>query len=145
MHYIAPPYNDDRVINYTVDADIQWADQSFQLVHEDQDSFPWSSMKIVQQARIENDDIKIAALLRGPFSGESKGTLIIEVMPANLVEQGVIQEDVVINPLEVKKFEHSLKIKEGVQLSDFAVDVRFDMEFEGEPVLLQERCFIHVE
>jgi len=145
LYHIAPPYDDDRVLCYTVHGHIQWAGQQFDLVHTEADPFPWSSMQIIEPAQIEGDEIKIAALLRGPFSGDSEGKLTIEVMPAGMTEESIYREDVLINPKAVKKFLHSFKIKEGIEISDCAVNVRFDMNFEGEPVCLEERSFVTLD
>lgn len=140
--YIAPPYRDETRLTFHVHADLKWAAQDFQIHFEEQDPYPWSTVEIVEPAHIENDEIRIATKIRATLDGETKGDLIFEVMPGNIVEENILKEEVDLQPFAVETFSKSFKLKEGVKPGRFAVHVRFDCSLDGEPLWIDRRSIV---
>ncbi len=105
----------------------------------DAQPYPWSSMAIVEQASNNGESVSIVSEFRGPHAGKTKGKMRVTAYPSHLFVEPMIEEEVDIKPYEIRQFASKLKLKPGMTDQPYAVDVSFEVEIDGEPVLLKER------
>ena len=65
--------------------------------------------------------------------------MLVRAYPSHLFVESVIEEVVDIKPYEIRQFASKLKLKPGMTDRPYAVDVSFEVEIDGEPVLLKQR------
>lgn len=124
---------------------VHWHGAEIELTaHTGSRPYPWSSMAIVQDAKAQGDEVGIVSELRGPHAGKTKGKMVVKAYPSHLFEQPVIEQEVEIKPYEIKQFANKFKLKQGQTEKPYAIDVSFEVDIDGEPVLLKKRSKVQL-
>lgn len=140
---ITTPKSRESGNRITASTRVNWSGADITLTaSSDARPYPWSSMAIVESAKSDGEAVSIVSEFRGPHAGTTKGTMRVEAYPSHLFEQSVIELPVDISPYEIRQFASKLKLKSGVKAQPYAVDVSFDVEIDGEAVLLKERSAV---
>jgi hypothetical protein len=122
---------------------VEWEGQLIELTQEQGARvYPWSSMAIVEEAKVEASEVSITSEFRGPHAGTTKGKIMVQAYPSDIYETSYLEEEVSIAPYEIRQFTHKFTLKSGEVTTPSAIDVTFELVIDGEPVLISERSEI---
>jgi len=120
---------------------VEWQGQVIELTQEQGARvYPWSSMAIVEEAKVINKEVSITSEFRGPHAGETKGKIMVQAYPSDIYETSYFEEEITMSPYEIRQFTHKFRLKSCVVTKPSAVDVTFELVIDGEPVLINERA-----
>jgi hypothetical protein len=121
-------------------ADVNWLGAKINL-HANSGSrpYPWSSMEIVEQAKLTGDTVSLVSEFRGPYAGITKGKVIVKAYPSDIFVEAVKELEIEISPYEIRRFANQFKLKANAQSQPYAIDVSFEVEIDGEAVLIKQR------
>ncbi len=124
-------------------AKVSWFGAELELAAQSASKpYPWSSMAIVEQAKVADGKVQVVSEFRGPHAGPTKGKLVVSAYPSHVFEQPQLEIPVEIKPYEIRQFTSSFTLKPGQSEPPFALDVSFVVEIDGEPVELTERSYL---
>lgn len=124
----------------TAKAEIEWEGQIIELIVEQGARvYPWSSMAIVEDAKVVGKELSITSEFRGPHAGETKGKIMVQAYPSDIYETSYYEEEISLDPYEIRQFTNKFILKSDAVAKPQAVDVTFELVIDGEPVLISER------
>ena len=127
----------------TAKATVEWQGQLIELtVTQGARVYPWSSMAIVEDAKVIGKEVLITSEFRGPHAGETKGKIMVQAYPSDIFENSYYEEEITMAPYEIRQFSNKFTVKAGAKTKPNAVDVTFELVIDGEPVLISERSEI---
>ena len=127
----------------TAKATVEWQGQHLELtVTQGARVYPWSSMAIVEDAKVIGKEVLITSEFRGPHAGETKGKIMVQVYPSDIFETSYYEEEITMSPYEIRQFSNKFTLKSGAKAKPNAVDVTFELVIDGEPVSISERSEI---
>jgi hypothetical protein len=125
-------------------AEVQWQGQRITLTDSQGARFyPWSSMAIVQPAKVNDKQVTITSEFRGPHAGETQGKIMVQAYPSDIYQQSYFEEEVIMSPYEIRQFSNKFTLKPLATAKPTAVDVTFELVIDGEPVLITERSMMN--
>lgn len=133
---------EDDKLSYSASAKINWASQTMQLEQSFSHAYPWSTFELLGPARIENNEVVVNAIVRGPLAGLSKGVVKYQLLPSLIADKALLEQPIDIAPYEVKKLQQRFMLKPGIDVNNITVDVILDASLDGEPMLLRRRAIV---
>ncbi len=118
---------------------IEWQGQRFVVEHKT-DKQAFDGVYLTPNIKFDNDTLTVSALLTGPYSGETEGTIKFELLP-NESSVKLSEQAVKLSPYQAKTWQHSFTLAKGD--TQQAIEITADLVVDGEGVLLSEMIYLN--
>jgi len=127
----------------SINALVSWRGKTFE-VQQTLKQPGFDGVSLIDNNRLEDNTLINQLRLSGPYSGETSGTLRIEIMPSTAVKDSVHERTLNIAPYEHLDFEHRF-IRNPDHQGDIVIHSSATLEVDGEAIYISQQQRLEVE